>query len=351
MRTYLRLADLPLSVESYSLKGLAREVSSAFTRHTTQVRLVGEGCSGVGEDVSYDAADQQLLQAEGRSLKLDGVFTLDGFSTRLAETDLFPKLPSQSVYRNYRRWAFESAALDLALRQAGQSLASRLERKPAPVRFVVSMGLGHPASAARLLDWLELYPDLGFKLDASSAWDDALTERLKATDAVEIIDLKGAYHGTPVDQAPDPDLYRRVAQAFPGAWLEDPALTAETRAALDGHLDRVTWDAPIHSVEDILGLDRAPKVINVKPSRFGSVSGLMDVYDYCNSKGIGMYGGGQFELGVGRGQIQYLASLFHPQAPNDTAPVGFNEPTPTCGLESSPLEPSLSLTGYRRDTP
>ena len=39
-----------------------------------------------------------------------------------------------------------------------------------------------------------------------------------------------------------------------------------------------------------------------------------------------MYGGGQFELGPGRGQIQLLASIFHPDTPNDVAPGGYNVP-------------------------
>ena len=42
--------------------------------------------------------------------------------------------------------------------------------------------------------------------------------------------------------------------------------------------------------------------------------------DYAGA-GAGAYGGGQFELGPGRGQIQHLASLFHPDAPNDVAPT------------------------------
>jgi len=349
MSLYEHLSGLSLTVESYGLEGLAREVSSAFARHTTTVRLVGAGSEGIGEDVIYDTADQLAFQATGHNLPLTGSFTLDSFSTRLDEADLFTKRPGQEASRNYRRWAFESAALDLALRQVGKSLASCLDRAPAPVRFVVSMGLGHPPSGARLLRWLELYPGLGFKLDASSAWDDELISRLAATGAVQTIDLKGAYHGTPVDQAPDPDLYRRVAQAFPGAWLEDPALTAETRPALHAQLDRVSWDAPIHSVDDIRGLERAPRVINVKPSRFGSLRALMDAYDYCDEQGIEMYGGGQFELGPGRGQIQQLAALFHADAPNDVAPVGYNEPTPAPGLETSPLDPRPSQLGFRRN--
>ena len=65
------------------------------------------------------------------------------------------------------------------------------------------------------------------------------------------------------------------------------------------------------------------------------------------SAGIGNYGGGQFELGVGRGQIQYLASLFHADAPNDVAPTGFNLPDTPAELPSSPLAPAPSAEGFR----
>ena len=66
-------------------------------------------------------------------------------------------------------------------------------------------------------------------------------------------------------------------------------------------------------------------MVNIKPSRIGGLPALCAAYDYCAEHGIGAYGGGQFELGPGRGQAQYLASLFHPDTPNDLAPVGFNE--------------------------
>ena len=84
-----------------------------------------------------------------------------------------------------------------------------------------------------------------------------------------------------------------------------------------------------------------------KPSRLGGLQSLFAAYDYCAERGIGNYGGGQFELGVGRGHIQYLASLFHPDAPNDVAPAGFNLPHPPPGLPSSPLAPEPSATGFR----
>jgi hypothetical protein len=194
---------------------------------------------------------------------------------------------------------------------------------------------------------LESYPTLQFKLDPVSAWTEELFEELVETGAVESVDLKGLYKGTVVDAAPDPVLYERCVRYFPDAWIEDPAITSETEAALASAHDRITWDAEIHGIADIEALPWAPRMVNVKPSRVGGLRELCETYDYCNERGIGMYGGGQFELGVGRGHIQYLASLFHADTPNDTAPGGFNEPEPPAGLPVSPLAPVPSAIGFR----
>ena len=176
---------------------------------------------------------------------------------------------------DYRRWAFESAALDLALRQAGRSLAEAVGREPRPVTFVSSKRLADPQSADQLRPWLEMYPTLRFKLDPMSSWDDELVAELAATGAVDSVDLKGQYEGTVVDQPPDPALYRRVIEALPEAWIEDPAVTDETRPILEPHAERITWDAPIHSVEDIENAPWPPRTINIKPSRFGSVQAAL----------------------------------------------------------------------------
>jgi hypothetical protein len=88
-------------------------------------------------------------------------------------------------------------------------------------------------------------------------------------------------------------------------------------------------------------------MVNIKPSRIGGLPKLCATYDYCVDRGIGAYGGGQFELGPGRGQAQYLASLFHPDTPNDLAPVGFHDNDPQPGLEASPLAPAPSAVGFR----
>ena len=249
--------------------------------------------------------------------------------------------------RDYRRWAFESAALDLALRQAGRPLASAVRREPAPVRFVASMGLGDPPSTETVRGWLEHYPGLRFKLDPRSSWTEELVSELVDLGCVDVLDLKGQYEGTVVDQPPDPRLYRLLVETFPDALIEDPAVTDETRPILEPHAERITWDAIIHSVEDIQALPWEPHSINIKPSRFGRLERLFDAYDYCEEQGITAYGGGQFELGPGRGHIQYLASLFHPDSSNDVAPSAYNMPPPRPGLPTSPLEPDLEPTGFR----
>jgi hypothetical protein len=350
MALYDRVRDLPLRVEEYDLDAHELFVRSDFTRKTTVVRLRGGGEEGLGEDVTYDSGAQEAQQERGAVLPLGGEWTLDTFSRHLADLPLFVEQPDRHEFLDYRRWAFESAALDLALRQAGRSLGEVVERTPRPVAFVASGGLGNPPSTYRLRAFLALYPWLRFKLDARPDWTDDIFDELRELDCIESIDLKGQYTGTVVDNPPDPDLYRRVIEAFPDAWIEDPALTAATLVELEPVADRITWDAVIHSIDDIEKLRWPPRTVNVKPSRFGSVERLFATYDYCEEHGIGAYGGGQWELSIGRGHIQLLAALFHPDTPNDVAPGGYNANEPPPGLPESPLTVTPRTTGFLAGT-
>jgi hypothetical protein len=350
------IADLPLQIDGCEFEGRGITIGS-FERLTTIVTLRGGGQEGIGEDVVYDPIDHIGQQDHGPPEGLSGKFTFAEFSDRLEEIDLFPAGPPEraDVSPAYRRWAFESAALDLALRQAGTNLAAALGREARPVNFVNSMRLagfeeGERSSIEPLRARLAVYPTLRFKLDATNDWDDELFAALAETGAVDSVDFKGFYKGTPVDVETDPELYRKVIEAFPDAWLEDPDVNEETKPLLDPVAERVTWDAPIHSVADIEAMPWSPpKTVNVKPSRFGPIRNLFAAYDYCEERGIGAYGGGQTELGQGRGQIQYLASIFHPDTPNDVAPSGYNDPQQATkpGLPSSPLEPAIEETGFR----
>jgi hypothetical protein len=348
MSTFDLLADLPVVVEGYALDGLSAQVSSGFERLTTFVRLYGEDAEGVGEDVVYDGVDQLALQKAGAVHDLRGRWALAELCERIDALDLFPAPPQREVSRLYRRWTFHSAALDLALRQVKKPLHQALERSAKPVTFVVSLRLGEPPTMDPIERRLSRYPGLRFKLDPTSSWTPELIAALAATGAVDSVDFKSFYKGTVVDQEADPVLYQRVIEALRDAWIEDPDVTdPRTAAVLEGHHERITWDAPIHSIDDIEALPFAPRMVNIKPSRIGGLPKLCDTYDYCAEHRIAAYGGGQFELGPGRGQAQYLASLFHPDTPNDLAPAPYNVDDPPPGLPNSPLEPQPSAVGFR----
>ncbi|AZH26646.1 enolase-like domain-containing protein [Haloplanus aerogenes] len=339
MSLYDRLADLPLRIDRETRTRHERDTSSGFTRATTVFKLHGDGHVGRGEDVTYDREDHDAL-ADTNSVVPTGEFTFDEFSTALDDVDPFPtKEPEQPSAHHYRRWGIESAALDLALRQADTDLASALGRERDSVSFVVSTRLGDPPTTDRVEAILYRHPDLGLKLDPTSDWDDALVAALGETDAVRLLDLKGHYVGTTVDQPPDPALYERVIEGFPDAVIEDPALTDETRALIESVQERISWDAPITGVESVRDLPFEPRWLNIKPSRFGTVESLLDTVEYARDRDVTLYGGGQFELDVGRDHIQTLAATFYPDAPNDVAPGGYNLPDLPAELPGSPLVP------------
>jgi hypothetical protein len=350
MAYYDRLADLPLVVEAETRETRERDTSSGFVRTTTVVSLSGAGETGRGEDVTYDTPDHEALAAVG-PLAPTGEFTLASFSAALDDVDLFPEPPGQESAHHYRRWAYESAALDLALRQSDTHLGAALDRTRDPVRFVTSArlspaGSDRPPTADRVHRLRERVPGIEFKLDPTSDWTDDLVAELAATGAVVALDLKGQYHGTVVDQDADPDLYRRVVEGFPDAVVEDPALTDETRALVESARDRVSWDAPVTGVESVEALPFEPRWLNVKPSRFGTVESLLDTVEWAEARDVALYGGGQFELDVGRRQIQALASLLYPDGPNDVAPGVYNDPDPGADLPAPPLRPDDDPVGF-----
>jgi L-alanine-DL-glutamate epimerase-like enolase superfamily enzyme len=355
MGTYDRVADLPIRVESYELEDRDREYGE-FTRPSTIIHLRGDRQEGLGEDVVYDVLDHVAHRDAGPVLDLTAPGTLGELCELLGELDLFPgAAPVRDASRHYRRWAYESAALDLALRQSGVPLHEAVGRDPRTLTFVCSTRLGGigedapPSTTEPVRKRLAKYPSLRFKLDPENDWDDELIAELKEIAAVDVLDLKGLYEGTPVDVDTDPELYRKVTDAFPNAYIEDPDLNEETEAVLEPHSDRITWDAPLHSLADVV--ERNSKAINSKPSRFGSLRELMSVYDHCEREGIAIYGGGQGEQGVGRGQIEYLASLFHPDTPNDVAPSGYNDPAVPDGLPATPMDPVPAEVGFRWGEP
>src|SRR5881227_2230464 len=168
-----RLAGLPLVIEVCEYERLHAVLAHEFERITTHVRLVGAGVDGLGEDVS--------------------IFPEDGTALHELRPELGPEPPEWAGALRFRQWAFESAALDLALRQAGRSLHEVLGLEPQPVRFVNSLGLGKEPSFEPVHRRLARSPGVRFKLDAEATWTPALVEEIAATGAVDTIDFKGHY--------------------------------------------------------------------------------------------------------------------------------------------------------------
>lgn len=315
MSDYERLAGLELTIDALELE--RRELAlDGFTRVTTTVRLLGDGVAGEGEDVTYDP---NAHDGYGRP-DLHGTWALDDVSRRFGELAL----------PGYGRWAFESAALDLALRQAGISFAEAVGRRYRPVRFVVS-------TREDINRYLAVQPTLEFKVDPTSEWTRELIESLAATGRIRCADLKGYYKDTPVDQPADPRLYRDVVEVLADAVIEDAAFTDETRPILRHAAERLSFDAPIHSVDDVRALEIEPRWLNIKPSRFGSVRSLLETIAFAEEHAIRLYGGGQFELGPGRSHIQAIASVYYPDNANDVAPSVYNEPQLPQDPPASPL--------------
>lgn len=240
------------------------------------------------------------------------------------------------------------------MQQAETSLAELLDRTAQPVSFVVSTGLGSPPGVSRLQTIRDRFPGLGFKVDLSEEWTADTVRTLAEFGGIDTVDFK-AHYGTSSDGGtftgppPNVDQYCWIAEGLPDAWLEDPAWSGPAWEVLQPHRDRVTWDAVLHSLADLAQLPSGPNCVNIKPSRFGFVSELMRTYEYCLNRGLRMYGGGQFELGPGRGQLQRLANLFHPDGSNDVAPRGFNEADLDPGLPGSQLRLPPAALGFRWD--
>src|SRR6185436_5699183 len=122
-----RISGLPLVVESHAVEHL--DAPAPADRTTLLVRLRGRGAEGLGEDVGGTMLDEDgAFLAAAPDLPLAGEWTLDSFVEHLRGLHLWPQPPEWEMGRRWRNWAFESAALDLALLQAGIGLPEALGR-------------------------------------------------------------------------------------------------------------------------------------------------------------------------------------------------------------------------------
>jgi L-alanine-DL-glutamate epimerase-like enolase superfamily enzyme len=339
--------DLPIAIESSSFEALVPSgpTTGLEDHSTTQLRLRGRGEEGVGEQVGMGEAQESLRASD---FPLTGEWaTLADFLAHVEAIDMWPEPPEYELQRNWRRWTFESAALDLALRQSATSLPEVLGRTPQLVTFVNSFGLGDPPDIDKVANRRAMHPTVGFKLDVAPSWTQEVMDRIAAVEGIATIDFKGQYGLEVEDEAALLAMYERTLATFAAVVFEDPHDCPAVLELLTPIAERVSYDAPITSVASLGATPIEVRIVNVKPCRVGRLQELSRLYAHCESAGIEMYNGGMGELGVGRGQAQLLASLFHPGAPNDIAPAGYNLEVPPPGLPPSPLDPAPDR-GFRR---
>jgi hypothetical protein len=194
---------------------------------------------------------------------------------------------------------------------------------------------------------LERYPTLRFKLDPTTEWTPEIIAGLVATGAVDSVDFKGLYVGTIVDQAADPVLYRRVVEAFPDAWIEDPKLTEETDAIL----------GPIATASPGTRPSTASPTSRPCPSRRGWSTSSRRGWGRCarcsaptstaRPGASGCTAAGSSSSAPAAATSSTSPRSFIPDTPNDVAPGGYNAPDAPAGLPTARWPAMAHETGFR----
>jgi hypothetical protein len=147
------------------------------------------------------------------------------------------------------------------------------------------------------------------KIDVDPGWGEVVWSALARRGAVAVLDFKLTGEGAD---------HERAHRALPQALIEDP-LGAPWSDSLRA---RLSFDGAITSASALAALPVQPAAVNLKPARMGGVLEALEAAAWCSTRGIAVYFGGMFEVGVGRRQLQVLASLLCPEGPNDVAPIG-----------------------------
>jgi L-alanine-DL-glutamate epimerase-like enolase superfamily enzyme len=299
------LADLALEIEAVTARVAEVDLPSYpdGPRPTSTVALLGRGHEGRGENVGWTDGAHATFVASLEAAVPRGRLTLGTLSTALRS----------SLPEPYDRAAVEAAAIDLALLQSETTLAELAGATPEPVRYVVSLGRSVDP-LPELLHERRVRADTELKLDVDPGWSDATIEALGRQGGIAVLDWKGS--GETAD-------HERLHRALPGALHEDPACDAGPGGgAWSASLRRrLSFDQRLTSVASLDLLPSLPAAVNVKPARMGGVLEAVATIARASERGIGVYLGGMFEVGIGRTQLLALAALLCPEGPNDIAPI------------------------------
>jgi hypothetical protein len=281
------LEDLPVTVEQVQTRfaHVPVEDYGGEGRPSTFVALTGGGLTGFGELVSFDKAEHARFSGRASDL----LCARQGRVGDLVDRRGTP----------HERAALEAAAIDLALRQAGRSLADLCGVPSGRLRWVASFA-AQADPRPRLERLAAAGPMPGLKLDVHPGWSAAVIADLQR---LEVVTLDWKEGGSP-------ELARRLSDAFPQAIFEDPPAGCAHRW--------LARDRPLAAAADVQAALARGELVNVKGPRMG---GFFELLRGLAGAGEGVfYFGGMHEVGPGREQARQLAAIVCPGAPNDLAP-------------------------------
>ena len=282
------------------------------------------------------------LQEAGPVQPLAGSYTLGEFCELIDSLDLFPVAPQRDVSRLYRRWTFHSAALDLALAPGGQAAArgARPRARAGDVRRLAAARRAADARADRSAARATTRRSLQARPDQLV---DARADRRAGRDRRRRLGrLQGLYRGTIVDQPPDPVLYRRVVEAFPDAWIEDPTWSRRDRRGArrrprPDHLGRADPLDRRHRGAAVPAADgQHQAVADRRPAR-----SCAHTYDYCAERGSAPTAAASSSSGPGAARPSTWRRCSTPTPPTTSrrSATTSNDPPPGCPRARCPPRP------------
>jgi hypothetical protein len=278
-------------------------------RPSSLVRLSGEGCSGLGENVAFIEREHQRFAVHVRQwLRSHGGSSSLTVGAALA-TEGTP----------YERAALQAALIDLALRQARLSLYDLTGVREVSLRCVASLAADpDPGAAVRRLLGEDYHCDL--KVDVDPGWDRRTCEALARGFRIAIFDFKGRGQAA---------LARELYAAFPHALFEDPPADF-VEPERGSRPSRVSRDRSLVDEVAVARARRRGEAVNLKAPRMGGpftvLRGLERslAHPYLPAQPeteagatARTYFGGMFEVSVGRVQARQLAAIYCASAPND----------------------------------
>ena len=350
MATFDALADLPLEIEGYELEGLEFETGELRTADDGRSTSGAAARRGSARTSSTTPSTTSPCRTPAPTLDLTGHATLGEFCEFIGGVDTFPRRAASATSRattgagpsSRRRSTWRCARRGSA--SPRRSAASR-GRSTSSARCASSARRGRAAPrSSRCGASSTAYPDLRFKLDPTNDWDDELIAELVETGAVDSLDLKGFYKGTAGRRRDRPRALREADRGLPRRLARGPRRQRRDPAA--ARAGRATGSPGTRRSTRSPTSRRCPgrrEMVNIKPSRFGGLRDLCATYDYCDERGIGAYGGGQWELGVGPRPDPVPRLALPSRHAQRHRPARLQRPRAGAepGLPTSPLEPRL----------